>query len=594
MFAWLMGGQWFFAIGVALLYSPYTWTGKERIVHLHVHAAILLGGLISGLPIALTLWRPGAAITRHTIAVAQMLWSALLIHLTGGRIETHFHIFGSLAFLAFYRDWKVLVPATVVVATDHFVRSLLWPESVFGILNPEWWRFLEHAFWVVFEDFFLVLAIRRGVDDFRSLARRQADLEHTKAGVEQLVELRTEELSSSREQYRSLVETIHAIPFELDVSADEFRYVGPQATEVTGFSPEEWSGVSFLEERVLKEDESLLRSVLSGERGSEATELRFEGADGDTRWLSFSGRLVRAPDGAELLRGLAVDVTAQRRLEQELQQSQKLESLGQLAAGIAHEINTPIQYIGDNARFLQEAHEELSRVIEAYEQFTKNQPAVGSAVEELNEAIEAADADFFKEEVPGALSHTIEGVEQVARIVQAMKEFSHPGSKSKTPTDINRAVENTLAVARNEWKYVAELSTELDPDLPDVICSPGEVNQVLLNLVINAAHAMGDLLETKGKGQLTLRTSSADGHVQIEIGDTGSGISDDVAKKIFDPFFTTKAVGKGTGQGLSIAHSVVVERHGGTLAFETKPGEGTTFFVRLPIEPVESDKAEAA
>src|SRR5438132_34673 len=150
MFAYLMVGQWFFGILIAFVFSPYTWSGKAYATHIHIYTAVLLGGAISSLPIALALLKPGTRLTRHSIAIAQMLWSALLIHLTGGRIETHFHVFGSLAFLAAYRDWPVLVTATVVVAGDHLVRGLLWPESVYGIVNPEWWRFLEHAFWVVF------------------------------------------------------------------------------------------------------------------------------------------------------------------------------------------------------------------------------------------------------------------------------------------------------------------------------------------------------------------------------------------------------------------------------------------------------------
>ena len=162
MFAVLMGVEWLFGILVALVWSPYTWAGKVHAVHLHVYVAIFLGGAIVSLPIAAAMSRPRVAATRYVVAIGQMLWSALLIHLTGGRIETHFHVFGSLAFLAFYRDWKVLVPATVVVAADHLLRGIFWPESVYGMLNPEWWRFLEHAFWVAFEDVILVLSCLRG------------------------------------------------------------------------------------------------------------------------------------------------------------------------------------------------------------------------------------------------------------------------------------------------------------------------------------------------------------------------------------------------------------------------------------------------
>jgi len=177
LFGALMVGQWIFAILVAVVFSPYGWEGKAKSVHMHVWTAVLLGGLISSLPLLLIALRPASAITRHVVAAAQMLWSALLIHLTGGRIETHFHVFGSLGILAGYRDWPVLLTATLVVAGDHLARGVLWPESVYGIVNPEWWRFLEHAFWVAFANSFLAVQCLRGVRDMRSIAERGAELE---------------------------------------------------------------------------------------------------------------------------------------------------------------------------------------------------------------------------------------------------------------------------------------------------------------------------------------------------------------------------------------------------------------------------------
>ena len=176
-FMTLMLGQWAFAIAMAFWFSPYGWTGKVKAVHLHVYLAVFLGGAITLFPVALAWLRPGWAMTRHMMAANQMLWSALLIHLSGGRIETHFHVFGSLAFLSFYADWPVLVTATVVVAADHLIRQIVWPESVYGILNPEWWRFLEHAFWVVFENAFLVLACVTTLRDMRHAAHQQAEVE---------------------------------------------------------------------------------------------------------------------------------------------------------------------------------------------------------------------------------------------------------------------------------------------------------------------------------------------------------------------------------------------------------------------------------
>jgi hypothetical protein len=177
MFAKLLGVQWIFAILMALFFSPYAWAGKTKAIHTHVYVAIFMGGAIALLPILLAIYRPGWVVTRHVIAISQMLTSALLIHLSGGRIETHFHVFGSLAFLAFYLEWPVLITATIVVATEHFLRGLFWPESVYGITNPEWWRFLEHAFWVVFEDIILVWSCTIGRREMKTMAVQQAELE---------------------------------------------------------------------------------------------------------------------------------------------------------------------------------------------------------------------------------------------------------------------------------------------------------------------------------------------------------------------------------------------------------------------------------
>jgi hypothetical protein len=177
MFAWLMLGQWAFAILLAVLVSPSGWAGNGSGGNLNLPMAVLFGGVLTSLPVYLAFFHPAKPMTRHVIAAAQMLWSALLIHLTGGRIETHFHVFGSLAFLAFYRDWRVLLTATLVVATEHFLRGVFWPESVYGIVNPEWWRFLEHAFWVLFIDAFLVLSCHRGLTSIRELVEHGAQME---------------------------------------------------------------------------------------------------------------------------------------------------------------------------------------------------------------------------------------------------------------------------------------------------------------------------------------------------------------------------------------------------------------------------------
>jgi signal transduction histidine kinase len=222
VFMVLMVCQWVFGIVVATIWSPYAWAGRLQSVHVHVYTAVFLGGAISSLPVVLTLTRPTAASTRFVVAIAQMCWSALLIHLTGGRIETHFHIFGSLAFLAFYRDWRVLIPATLVVAADHLVRGAWFPESVYGVANGEWWRFLEHALWVGFEDFVLVLACLRGVHELRLVAERQAEVETSLGQVKELaqsldirVNERTQQLREANVQLSTNLEALNGMQRQL-------------------------------------------------------------------------------------------------------------------------------------------------------------------------------------------------------------------------------------------------------------------------------------------------------------------------------------------------------------------------------------------
>ena len=295
-------------------------------------------------------------------------------------------------------------------------------------------------------------------------------------------------------------------------------------------------------------------------------------------------------DGDGTITGLIieyVDLTERKRLEAQLRQAQKLESIGQLAAGLAHEINTPIQYVGDNTHFLEEAFGELTKLLDAYDALLAEArvcPAGKRLVSTLDQLAEKADFAFLRREIPKAIGESLEGVGRVAQIVGAMKAFSHPGATELTPVDLNRAIESTILVCRNEWKYVADMATELDPSLPLIPCLPGEINQVILNLIINAAHAIADVLEAKpGKGTITVKTSWEEDWAEVRVRDTGTGIPIEVRSRIFDPFFTTKEVGKGTGQGLALAHSVVVQRHRGTIHFETQPGVGTTFIVRLPL-----------
>lgn len=262
-------------------------------------------------------------------------------------------------------------------------------------------------------------------------------------------------------------------------------------------------------------------------------------------------------------------------------QASRLASVGQLAAGIAHEINTPTQYIGDNLRFIQDAFQSFQKIVAAAVHGAEQFPAEASS-RALKQIIDETDIGYLIEEVPVAISQSQQGVEQVRRIVLSMKEFSHPGSTSKVMADINRALESTLTVCRNTWKHVATVDMDFDPNLPEIPCYPGELNQVFLNLIVNATHAIENT-HTQGLGKITVSTKVDGDWIEIDVSDTGTGVPAAIMDRIFDPFFTTKPVGKGTGQGLAICKDVVVNKHGGRLDVDNVEGGGAVFTVRIPV-----------
>ena len=265
---------------------------------------------------------------------------------------------------------------------------------------------------------------------------------------------------------------------------------------------------------------------------------------------------------------LEEEMMQRKHLETQLVHAQKLEAVGQLAAGIAHEINSPSQFVNDNVMFLKDAVNELL-----------------AAVSGEGEIPDAQEIEFLRENAPGSVEQALQGMERITTIVKSMKNFAYRDAASeKRPQNLNQAIEATAVVATNEWKYHAELKTDLDSNLPFVPCNIGEINQVVLNLIVNAAHAIRDSELKDGKGLILVSTRQYDQYVVITIQDNGGGIPEHVQGKIFEPFFTTKEVGVGTGQGLAIAHNVITKSHGGHIWFETEQGKGTTFFIRLSLD----------
>jgi len=742
IFAILMPLQWLAGIAAAYFVSPFTWAGVESRVHIHIWAALLLGGLITLLPMVLVITRPGALITRNIVAISQMLMTGLLIHLSGGRIETHFHVFGSLAFLAFYRDWRVLIPATLVTALDHLLRGWFYPMSMYGILTGGEWRWVEHAGWVIFIDMFLIASCRYSAKEMWNIAHRTAHLdaseERYRAVVEQtqegifLLDHENLRIIESNEAFRRLLgcanveeaksltvfdfsaaerseferllhpelsgpktisgETmfrrrddsllsveVHVSPIsyagkvvfcvnakditERKIAEDELKKahneleqrVSDRTAELVQINEAMLAEVNERKraERELSEAQSFLHSVVNGvpnpifvktERGKfhlvntafaqfygippeelvgkgdsdfqkaeeaekfiqddkevletlkekmilEETHTDFRGK---VRWFQTVKRpLVFGANQPRFLLGISTDLTERKALESQLRQAQKLESIGQLAAGIAHEINTPTQYVGDNTRFVQDSFGDLETVLGKFGHLLESARTgitPPELIAEVEKEIQLADVEYLLEEIPHALQQSLEGINRIAKIVQSMKDFAHPGSHEKKAADLNKAIESTITVARNEWKYVAEMETRFDETLPPVPCLLGEFNQVVLNMIINASHAIADAISTGiiDKGKITVTTHNLDHQwAEIRIIDTGTGIPLQARSRIFDPFFTTKEVGKGTGQGLAISHNVIVEKHKGQLLFETEMGQGTTFIIRLPLDQIE-------
>jgi PAS domain S-box-containing protein len=316
----------------------------------------------------------------------------------------------------------------------------------------------------------------------------------------------------------------------------------------------------------------------------------FRNADGEERCLGLTITPFNGENNSILgLTIIGADITDRIKFEAQLHQSQKMEAIGQLAAGIAHEINTPTQFVGDNTRFLQDAYGDLIEVCSLFKELTKtvkSRSLSDELIENLEKRFDELDIAYLEEEVPLAIQQTLKGVNRIANIVQAMKIFAHPGGIEKEPININKEIEKTIIITRNEWKYVAQLITDFDPNLPSVPCHRAEFNQVILNLIINAAHAIADSNghNSSEKGTITISSGCNGNWAEIRINDTGPGIPQEIRHRIFDLFFTTKEAGRGTGQGLAIAHSVIVEKHNGTINLETKEGNGTTFVIRLPID----------
>ncbi|MCS7306127.1 MAG: PAS domain S-box protein [Thermoguttaceae bacterium] len=461
------------------------------------------------------------------------------------------------------------------------------------------------------QSLFAAIAGADGPEALNTETRLQRRIEHLLAELDTLkashteavaaaIEERERRLQEQQEHLRNLQAVMMtAADGIITVDAEgRIQSVNEQACKMFGYQSEELVGryISILEPAMRRTPQSLVEQMLSpGAKGggpSAPCEVEGRRKDGTVFPVELATSRVRVGE-REIFAGIFRDITQRKLLETQLRQAQKLESIGQLAAGIAHEINTPTQYIADNVRFVQEVFCELRPVLETCQQLlAQATPAnvrwderLRDTLHRLQECAHKVDFDYLLQEIPEALEQAMEGLQRVAEIVRSMKEISHPGQE-RQPADINRLLEASLTVARNEWKYVADVEKHFAPDLPPVVCVPGECNQVFLNLIVNAAHAIAEKNNCRPglKGRIILRTCREGNWVRVEIEDTGIGIRPEIQSRIFEPFFTTKPVGKGTGQGLAIARSIIVEKHKGEITFYSEVNKGTTFIVRLPIQ----------
>jgi two-component system NtrC family sensor kinase len=485
------------------------------------------------------------------------------------------------------RIWEVDPDLQVVICTAYSDCS--WEEMLKKLGRSDRLVILKKPF-----DSIEVLQLAN------SLSRKWHLLQESKnkmAGLEETVVIRTAQMVQEQEKFKDIFENSPEGIFQISADgrvltanpalAGIYAYASPKELldQMTDFQNQLY---------VDPQRRAEFARRLEKDRIVRGFESEIKCKDGSRKWISETACKVSKLDGSFLhYQGFVVDITAQKNAEKErdlmevhLRQAQKLESIGQLAAGIAHEINSPTQFIGDNLFFIQEVFNDLLGLLGQYNSLleaARGQPFAQSLAAEIEKTIQTIDLADLKKEIPQSITQALSGVKRVAKIVQAMKDFSHPGIDTKMPIDLNRAIESTLTVCRNEWRYVADVQTDFDPDLPPVSCLPGEFNQAILNIVVNAAHAIADKTGGKAKGLISVRTRHKEGDkVEIRISDTGTGIPVAARGRVFDPFFTTKEVGKGTGQGLAIARSVVVDKHQGEISFETELGEGTTFIISLP------------
>src|SRR5258708_7827920 len=553
LFARLLVLQWLAGIAIAIWISPRAWVGTTSQIHPHVWTAIFLGGVICSCPVLL-IWKwPGHVLTRHAVAIAQMFTSALFIHLTGGRIETHFHVFGSLAFLAFYRDWRVLVTGSAVVVVDHLLRGAFWPESVFGVHAPGFARALEHGGWVLFEDFFLFLAIRQSYREMRHVAAHQAELEAVNTAIESKVALRTAELTASEERFRQLSATAPIGIYQSD-GRGRWVYVNHCWTEISGLSFEQSLGEGWVDALHPDDGENVLRQWRIGAQfGSDFDyEYRVITPDRGLRWVHARAKAMHtAPNEFVGYVGTAEDITERKHVDTELARArdaavESAQLKSEFLANMSHEIRTPMNAVIGMTDLLLDTdltpeQREFARTVSG---------SAESLLTILNDIL------YFSKIEAGKLSLVEEDLE------------------------LRQIIEDTLELlAEPAQAKGLEVAGLLPPNTPTRLRGDaGRIRQVLTNLIGNAIKftEYGEVVlhvseDCRDAQQVTLR---------FQVLDTGIGIAPEAQTRLFQAFTqadgsTTRKYG-GTRLGLAICKRLV-EMIGGEMGLENQSKPGLLF-----------------
>ncbi len=435
----------------------------------------------------------------------------------------------------------------------------------------------------------LELNLSRLEDEVRHRAKTEADLTALTANLEQKVQERTSELEVLYKVSSALInpeKPLEEVFHELLEIMDRSSAIEKDCVTNIAYEGKVYQSKTYPNNA----DGETTPIIIEGEQRGQLS-LAFPAAKAETQSAGLQKRDLLHAIAEKIEQFIELRLVKEHReeMERQLNLAHKMESIGQLAAGIAHEINTPTQFVTNNTQFLNEAFEAYGQALAQYQILiteAAEHPLNKDQIEQLKVRLEALDIHYLNAEIPEAISQSLDGLGRIAKIVQAMKDFSHPGGQGKTESDINRAINTSIDISRNEWKYVAELTTDLDPDLPLIPIYQNEFNQVILNLIVNAAHAIASQeFSQQNRGVIHISTQLNGDFVLIKVMDNGCGIPKDNQCRIFDHFFTTKEIGKGTGQGLAIAYAIIVDKHGGSIEVESELNQGSTFILQIPVRP---------